>query len=187
MVVFLLLAVGVVLVIVRLWAGEVVASVIALAVAVAAGVLVLAPVLRSRSGSTVPAALAGLPGIRDEDRVVEDGCPAPSDRTEPGPALADGGEAPGGPSSDGKRVSITGTSAPEAVVEQAVAFVRIDAGDAPDELSPDDAAHAVVHVVPGRRRYHRDGCTLLESVEAETITLADANDEHFSACTRCHV
>lgn len=47
-----------------------------------------------------------------------------------------------------------------------------------------DAATSVV-VVPGRRRYHRSDCELVAEAVAEEITIADAADEGFSACTMC--
>ena len=42
-----------------------------------------------------------------------------------------------------------------------------------------------VCVVPGRRRYHRHDCRLLEGAQSETITVAEALDEGFTPCTKC--
>ncbi len=47
---------------------------------------------------------------------------------------------------------------------------------------PDDD---VVLVVPGRRRFHRPGCGLLIGRLTEELTLNEAREEGFSACTTC--
>ncbi|GAA3522816.1 hypothetical protein GCM10022222_00860 [Amycolatopsis ultiminotia] len=43
----------------------------------------------------------------------------------------------------------------------------------------------VVFVVPGRMRFHLAGCRLLEGRDAEQLTLDEAEDEKFTACTVC--
>lgn len=43
----------------------------------------------------------------------------------------------------------------------------------------------VVHVVPGRRRYHRAGCMFLEGRVSEELTVGEAQEEGFSGCTAC--
>jgi hypothetical protein len=42
-----------------------------------------------------------------------------------------------------------------------------------------------VRVVPGYRRYHVAGCRLLDSHLDEEITLTEAHEEGFTACTAC--
>jgi hypothetical protein len=39
--------------------------------------------------------------------------------------------------------------------------------------------------VPGRRRFHAPECPLLADKDVEEITLDDARDEGFTACTTC--
>ncbi|WP_028925900.1 hypothetical protein [Pseudonocardia acaciae] len=50
-----------------------------------------------------------------------------------------------------------------------------------DPGSPD----MIVQVVPGRRRFHVDGCRLLAGKPAEEISLDEAREEGFTACTSC--
>lgn len=47
------------------------------------------------------------------------------------------------------------------------------------------AGPSYVHVIPGRRRFHRDDCSLLSGHDVETITEDEARDEGFTPCTRC--
>lgn len=49
----------------------------------------------------------------------------------------------------------------------------------------DVPADAVVYVVPGRRRYHIDGCRHLTGRDIEELTFAEAREEGFSPCTAC--
>jgi predicted lipid-binding transport protein (Tim44 family) len=46
---------------------------------------------------------------------------------------------------------------------------------------------AAVLVVPGRHRYHRAGCSMLEGREPETLDLDEAREEGFTPCSRCGV
>lgn len=50
--------------------------------------------------------------------------------------------------------------------------------------APADQA-AVVFVVPGRHRYHREGCLLLSGRDTQRLAPDEAEDEGFTACTRC--
>jgi hypothetical protein len=43
----------------------------------------------------------------------------------------------------------------------------------------------LVQVVPGRRRYHRPGCAFLARRVTEELTIDEAREEGFSACTTC--
>jgi hypothetical protein len=43
----------------------------------------------------------------------------------------------------------------------------------------------VVQVIPGRRRFHREGCKLLTGRDTEQLGLDEAQDEGFTACTVC--
>ncbi|WP_106398522.1 hypothetical protein [Actinocorallia populi] len=47
---------------------------------------------------------------------------------------------------------------------------------------PDDA---LVHVVPGRKRYHLDTCRQLAGRQVEELTYVEAQEEGFSPCTAC--
>ena len=44
---------------------------------------------------------------------------------------------------------------------------------------------ALVLVVPGRHRYHREGCPLLSGRETQRLARDEAEEEGFTACTRC--
>ncbi|MQA94768.1 MAG: hypothetical protein GEV11_08985, partial [Streptosporangiales bacterium] len=44
---------------------------------------------------------------------------------------------------------------------------------------------AIVHVVPGRRRYHLGSCRQLRGRQSEELTYEEAHEEGFSACTAC--
>jgi hypothetical protein len=50
---------------------------------------------------------------------------------------------------------------------------------------PEAVANEVVFVIPGRRRFHLAGCSLLEGRQYEEITADDALDEGFTPCSRC--
>ncbi|AIJ23311.1 hypothetical protein [Amycolatopsis methanolica] len=56
-----------------------------------------------------------------------------------------------------------------------------DTDAAPAEETPD-----LVVVVAGRRRYHRADCAALDGTEGDELTPAEAVEEGFSPCTRCH-
>lgn len=43
----------------------------------------------------------------------------------------------------------------------------------------------VVFVVPGRMRFHAAGCRLIDGKGVEQLTLEEAEDEAFTACTVC--
>ena len=52
-------------------------------------------------------------------------------------------------------------------------------------LHDEPAAGELVHVVMGRRRYHRAGCASLVGRVSEELTHDEAREEGFSACTTC--
>ena len=72
---------------------------------------------------------------------------------------------------DEELVDARGEDAAEFVAEAG----RIPAGD----------GDRIVRVVPGRRRFHAEDCRLLAGREAEEISLGEAREEGFSACTAC--
>ncbi|KAA9153987.1 hypothetical protein FPZ12_033225 [Amycolatopsis acidicola] len=57
-----------------------------------------------------------------------------------------------------------------------------------DEVEPEPEVEepALVVVLPGRRRYHTPECEKVAEVESEELTLDEARDEGFSACSLCH-
>ncbi|AIJ21297.1 hypothetical protein [Amycolatopsis methanolica] len=65
----------------------------------------------------------------------------------------------------------------------------------PDEAAPEEAtvdvadevAQPVVHVLPGRRRFHHAGCRALHDREPDELVLDEALDEGFTPCTMCAV
>jgi hypothetical protein len=58
----------------------------------------------------------------------------------------------------------------------------VEAGAGRPDLAGTDR---VVHVLPGRRRFHMDGCRLVAGKPAEEISLDEAREEGFTACTSC--
>lgn len=71
--------------------------------------------------------------------------------------------------------------APEVSTEPSAAAPVWAVAGRPDLASP----ARIVHVVPGRRRFHVDGCRLLVDKPAEEISLDEAREEGFTACTSC--
>lgn len=60
--------------------------------------------------------------------------------------------------------------------------------DSDELLSSDEITRAddvVVFSIPGRKRFHRAGCRHLRSRRCNELTLEEALDEGFSACTNC--
>jgi hypothetical protein len=76
---------------------------------------------------------------------------------------------------------------PERVVTEAEAEPPsgISTSDGTEPGIEDPSETHVVHVVPGRRRYHVAACRLLNGYSNESITLEEAHEEGFSACTTC--
>ncbi|NKQ55488.1 hypothetical protein HFP15_21625 [Amycolatopsis sp. K13G38] len=69
-----------------------------------------------------------------------------------------------------------------------------DTVDEPDpepgeDLTLPEAEHQeqdeVVFVLPGRKRFHVSGCRILDGKVAEELTLAEAEEESFTACSVC--
>jgi hypothetical protein len=58
-------------------------------------------------------------------------------------------------------------------------------GPAAGATVADGPGDLLVRVIPGRRRFHVDDCRLLSGHSAEQISLDEARDEGFTACTTC--
>jgi hypothetical protein len=58
---------------------------------------------------------------------------------------------------------------------------RLDTG----LLSATTPEESMVRVIPGRRRFHAEGCRLLAGHQAEEIVFEEARDEGFTPCTVC--
>ena len=92
------------------------------------------------------------------------------------------------------------------VAEPAPPVVAVPSGDAVTVVDEDDATRAVgeagpepvagggpsrpdvdadVLVIPGRRRFHRDGCRLLADRASDRIALEEALEEGFTPCSTC--
>ncbi|HVW44673.1 MAG TPA: hypothetical protein VHC18_25320 [Amycolatopsis sp.] len=57
---------------------------------------------------------------------------------------------------------------------------------APAEPEPEvEQDGEVVFVLPGRKRFHLSGCRILDGRTAEELTLAEAEEESFTACSVC--
>lgn len=54
-----------------------------------------------------------------------------------------------------------------------------------DTADEDAPADLVVHVIPGRKRFHRSGCRLLAEHDHEELTVVEAVEEGFTSCTVC--
>jgi hypothetical protein len=52
-------------------------------------------------------------------------------------------------------------------------------------LSATTPEESMVRVIPGRRRFHAEGCRLLAGHQAEEIFFEEARDEGFTPCTVC--
>lgn len=61
--------------------------------------------------------------------------------------------------------------------------VDLEIVEQPDSVAAEDSD--VVFVVPGRMRFHVTGCRLLDGKDVEQLTLEEAEDESFTACTVC--
>ncbi len=100
------------------------------------------------------------------------------------------GSKPGG-AADGDVAPVTavlpaGSSRSPRRQEPAPGSVAI-APEAPeaDELPEDDDLAGYVLVVPGRPRYHVDGCRYVSGKDVEELDVRDARDEGFTACGVC--
>ncbi|MCD2194575.1 hypothetical protein LQ327_14475 [Actinomycetospora endophytica] len=54
-----------------------------------------------------------------------------------------------------------------------------------EEPAVEEPVLTSVLVVPGRHRYHRAGCSMLDGREPETLDLEEAQEEGFTPCSRC--
>jgi len=68
--------------------------------------------------------------------------------------------------------------------EPAVAAEADTPGQAPD-VTQQGPPVLLVQVLPGRRRFHLEECRLLAGRPGEVISLQEALDEGFTACTAC--
>ena len=75
----------------------------------------------------------------------------------------------------------TGSSVPDEPASTGEAATAGPAGTG-RAVAPDAE---LVHVVPGRRRYHREGCASLAGRSTEELTIDEAREEGFTACTTC--
>jgi hypothetical protein len=156
-------------------AGLVVASVLldslpfaiaGLVVALAAVGLIVWPVLMARRAAAVAAEEREEAAAPEPTSPVAEPLAEPADQT---------------PVAETPVAETPATEAPvvadEPAVEEPVAVEEPAAVDEP----------ATVLVVPGRHRYHRAGCSMLEGREPETLDLEEAREEGFTPCSRCAV
>lgn len=61
--------------------------------------------------------------------------------------------------------------------------MSVGLNDLPSQEHADQ--NGTVRVIPGRKRFHRSACHILEGRVHEEVTLADAEDEGFTACSAC--
>jgi hypothetical protein len=71
---------------------------------------------------------------------------------------------------------------PADIVEPVVADEAEVPEETADEIVP---AESLVLVIPGRKRYHRPGCSSVDGFVTEEVTVAEATTEGFSPCTKC--
>lgn len=55
---------------------------------------------------------------------------------------------------------------------------------APPTVVPDSGGE-LVHVIPGRKRFHEPGCGALSGRQSEELTRDEAEEEGFTACSLC--
>ncbi|MHA6792260.1 hypothetical protein ACVGVM_01865 [Pseudonocardia bannensis] len=109
-----------------------------------------------------------------------------ADEVGPGEPGAD--EQPGPPAGESGGTASSGTSVHSSPCDDAASAEEPEraAVESGADLGVEDPIQArIVHVVPGRRRYHTPECRLLNSHADEQITLEEAHEEGFSACTTC--
>jgi len=63
--------------------------------------------------------------------------------------------------------------------------VAVPAVPAVDGVAPGGDGEQIVWVMSGRRRFHAEDCRLLTGRASEEISLGEAREEGFSACTAC--
>lgn len=71
------------------------------------------------------------------------------------------------------------------IVEASVAEEEPASVEEPAASEERVAEDTRVLVVPGRHRYHRAGCTMLDGRDPEALDLEEAREEGFTACSRC--
>lgn len=67
--------------------------------------------------------------------------------------------------------------APDAVDACPVEPENRDDGPADDDR--------LVYLIPGRKRFHRRGCSVLDGQASDVVTLVEAEEEGYSQCSRC--
>jgi hypothetical protein len=97
---------------------------------------------------------------------------APADHGDLAAVVEPVAEAVESPAEDEEPVEAPGGDAAESVAESGQSPVGGD-------------GERIVRVVPGRRRFHAEDCRLLAGHVAEEISLGEAREEGFSACTAC--
>jgi hypothetical protein len=150
---------------------------VALGVSVLGLLLLLGSMLRgrrkARKGTAADAADDSAELDRVEPDVVE---PTAEDAPEEAdPAAKSGGPAPAAPAVVAEPVEVAIGDVPGVVTAPTSGPVVTGGPDADFD----------VLVIPGRRRFHRDGCRLLADRATDRIGLEEALEEGFTPCSTC--
>lgn len=157
----LLVVAGIVLAVLSVVSGHVLLAYVALGVAVAAALALFLP-RWSAAGASVRERTKGAPREKGRTR-----------RLRPVQKKRQVGETVAETASNGTGPDPVEARAPE----EAKAAV---AGGSPESRPP-----GPVLVVPGRHRYHVEGCEVLQEHRSDRLSLDEALDEGFTPCTRC--
>lgn len=163
--------------------GTVVLSGAALGPALAALALLLVPWARLRA--RVRRSAGHIPANEEAEK-LPDGLAADADATTPAP-VPDGarlGKPCAGLATDTEETLTGGTEPGGAETSGRSRTSERTATATPPAPAPADRA-ALVLVVPGRHRYHRESCPLLEGRDTQRLARDEAEEEGFTACTRC--
>lgn len=173
MIIFSLIVIAAAFVAAAWWTGSTLFAFVAIGVA-ALGLLAL--IARQWMASRVGAPAAGEPATTTVT-------PAEQDRSETEEA-SDGdstAETAAGPVTDVQNRLQASHEDTSISAEQGTEEVP---ASEPAETPPSEL---VVHVIPGRIRFHRAGCRLLGEHEHEALTVIEAIEEGFTACSVCGV
>lgn len=171
----LLVVAGAALVVLSVVTGNVLLAYVAVSLAVLAGVALFLPRWLAASGSVRGTTRKnGRRPAREERRLGRF-------RTTRKARARDVG------TSDAAPVGETASTTPSVTVETATraeAATPVKAASATDGTVPARTPSMVV-VVPGRHRYHVEGCDLVKEHRHDSLSLDEALEEEFTPCTRC--
>lgn len=135
------------------------------------------PAVVGEAAADEPAALA-------EPAAAESGEPAEPAAGVPAELAAGGPNVPADAAAEEPAEPAPPAEAPTEPPAQAQTPEAVEA-TASSATAADSPGELLVRVIPGRRRFHVADCRLLTGHDAEQISLDEARDEGFTACTAC--